>query len=391
VIHEATELCFGRALEVARSTLEYALALSELHPQARLLRACVCLEEGQWQQASGHLAVPGLQDTPEAHLLRELAERRPRAPDWRHAFFEAWQAAGQPDFRQSKLLPPPRPELAILDDTWGSWKKADEARRFLLAVLNVEMFGPHEAWGLEQVRACQSIPLLLAFRQQLSLAGQPERLLQAFLPVVEEQLMQLAGPSTRTLQLALLPFVFGTSPDAPFTRRELEALEALTPLTEWKQPSTEQTFLEMRERFQGLLRVPANHAYVMARSAQGEFIARRLLERGLASKAHLPEEERRWMGRLLWEVGTRLCTQRSDAELTLGVKLQMYGSEQSLHGPSRDSSISLWVELGHWEKAVERSGVYRWPLASLQEEACEVRARDELAWLHAFAGKGPLP
>jgi hypothetical protein len=97
------------------------------------------------------------------------------------------------------------------------------------------------------------------------------------------------------------------------------------------------------------------------------------------------------MGKLLWEVGTSLCAQRSDAELTLGLKLQMYGSEQSMHRPSRHSSIDLWVELGRWEKAVERSAVYRLPLASLQEELCAVRARDELSWLHAFAGKGPLP
>jgi hypothetical protein len=53
--------------------------------------------------------------------------------------------------------------------------------------------------------------------------------------------------------------------------------------------------------------------------------------------------------------------------------------------------IGLWVELGQWEEAVKQSAYNRWPLASLQEESCEPRARDEHAWLRAFAGKGELP
>jgi hypothetical protein len=49
------------------------------------------------------------------------------------------------------------------------------------------------------------------------------------------------------------------------------------------------------------------------------------------------------------------------------------------------------MELGQWEDAVKQAAFYRWPLASLQEESCAPRARDERLWMKAFAGRGELP
>jgi hypothetical protein len=116
-----------------------------------------------------------------------------------------------------------------------------------------------------------------------------------------------------------------------------------------------------------------------------------LLRRARASKAHLIEDEQRWMGRLLWEVGARMREQRSRLELETGLRLQMFGSELTGHSDTRMDSISLWVELGQWEEAEKQAAYDRWPLASLHEESCEPRTRDEHAWLRAFAGKGELP
>ncbi|MFY0572090.1 hypothetical protein ACN28E_50810 [Archangium lansingense] len=97
------------------------------------------------------------------------------------------------------------------------------------------------------------------------------------------------------------------------------------------------------------------------------------------------------MGRLLWEVGARLREQHSRLELERALLLQVYGSELTGHSPTRMESIDLWVELGRWEEALKRSGFKCWPLASLHEEACETRARDEHTWLQAFAGRAGLP
>ena len=120
-------------------------------------------------------------------------------------------------------------------------------------------------------------------------------------------------------------------------------------------------------------------------------VGKALLRRARASKAHLNEDEQRWMGRLLWEVGARLREQRSRLELETGLLLQMYGSELTGHEPTRMDSIELWVELGEWEQALKRAGYYRWPLTALQEESCHPRARDEHAWMRAFARRSELP
>ena len=358
---------------------------------ARLLGACRALETGNGNRVRWHLAAPGIRDTPEARLLLELAERRPHAPDWRHAFFDTWQALGRPDFRKSTILPQPLGMNLVLDDIEARWETATEAQRFALVPLHLSGMEPHQEWILEQVRASSSVPLLMALREQLLGLGAEAPLHQRLLPPVEERLGQLAGPSPQTLQLALVPFLAGSAFNAPFERRDLEALEKLVTLPVWKQPSSETFFLEMRTLFDGLLLAPGHHALLMASSAQSESLGAWLMSRAKVSKAHLTGTDPQWLGKLLWEVGARLREQGSNLEMDLGLKLQMLGSALTGHSSTREQSIGAWMELGQWEDAVKQAAFYRWPLASLQEESCAPRARDERLWMKAFAGRGELP
>jgi|GEM_PF-1138315 len=388
---EAAGFCFARHPGTS-ARLGFALKSLESYAPARLMYVCWFMEQGEWDSAREDLHHPSLRDTPEARLLLDLAERRARSLDWRHAFFEAWKALGRPDFSKSTLLPAPLEVDHLLVHAHMDWEQADEARRFPLAVLALGNLEQRADWGLQQVRASTSVPLLLALRAHLLLLDtQRMSQRQHLLSAVEERLDQLAGPSPRTLQLALRAFLAGGSPETPLVRRDLETLEQLVTLPEWKHPSSERFYLEMRERFEGLLFIPHHHAWLLATLAQGVPLGETLLRRARASKAHLPEDEQRWLGRLLWEVGARLREQRSRLELETGLRLQMFGSELTGHSPTRMDSIALWVELGQWEEAVKQAAFYRWPLASLQEESCDPRARDEHAWLRAFAGKGELP
>ncbi|MGZ3458983.1 MAG: hypothetical protein ACXU86_10825, partial [Archangium sp.] len=111
--------------------------------------------------------------------------------------------------------------------------------------------------------------------------------------------------------------------------------------------------------------LPGHQAWLLTLWASGVSLGRELLWRARASAAHLNEEEQRWMGRLLWEVGARLREQHSRAELERALLIQMYGSELTGHMPSRMDSIGLWVELGKWEEALKRAAWKRWPLASM--------------------------
>ena len=387
---EAAWLCFARHPDTRR-ILSAALEAGRFYAPAWLVNACWYLEQGEWNLTRAILSHPRLRDTPEARLLLELAERRPRSSDWRHAFFEAWKSLGRPDFSKSPLLPEPLEVFHVLAHVRGAWEAADPNQRLMLVALEVTLAEASHPGVLEQVRATSSVPLLLALREQLLLIETRVPSRQLLLPAVDERLGQLAGPSPRTLQLALFSFLAGSVPSALLERGDLEVLEKLVVLSEWKQPSSERFFLETRERFEGLLPAPGHHAWLLASSAQGGSLGMELLRRAQASKAHLSEDEQRWMGRLLWEVGARLREQRSRLELEMGLRLQLFGSELTGHSDTRMDSITLWVELGQWEESVKRSAYNRWPLASLQEESCELRARDEHAWLRAFAGKGELP
>ncbi|MFY0572089.1 hypothetical protein ACN28E_50805 [Archangium lansingense] len=81
---------------------------------ARLMRACLYLEHGSLDAMRHDLRWPEVKHTPEAALLLALAERRSRSPDWRHAFFESWDALGRPDFSKSTLLPEPVEDTHLL-------------------------------------------------------------------------------------------------------------------------------------------------------------------------------------------------------------------------------------------------------------------------------------
>lgn len=353
---------------------------------ARLMRACLYLEHGSLDAMRRDLIWPEVEHTLEARLLMELSARRSQSMDWRHAFFESWDALGRPDFSQSPLLPEP------LEDTYVLAFVHDEQPPLqglpLLTVIP-EQEGFLE-WGPGQVRSSDSVPLLMALRERLSPLGVETPARQQLLPVAEARLAQLTGSAPPTLQLALRAFLAERPPETLFQRRDLEVLEPLVTLA-WKQPTSEHFFQQVHESLKDMLLLPGHHAFLLATWAQGVSLGAELQRRARASVPHLPEDERRWMGRLLWEVGARLREQRSRVELERGLLLQMYGSELTGHSPTRMESIDLWVELGRWEEALKRSGFKRWPLASLHEECCELRARDEHAWLQAFAGKGELP
>ncbi|MFP2909478.1 hypothetical protein ACLESD_31430 [Pyxidicoccus sp. 3LFB2] len=374
--------------------IEKALRASSTYAPALLLRACAALEAGDGAAARSTLAHPSLRDTPEAKLLFEFSARRPGSPDWRHAFFDTWKALGHPDFGKSALLPSPLEADLLLAEPEASYAQADEAQRFALAVLALDLCEGRCVFDIEeQFMKTSSVPLLVSLHEQLDGRASPNRR-ELLLPPVLDRLRELAGPSPRSLQLALLLF-FQTLDERPasalFNRGDLASLEKLLSIPEWKPVSNAQHFQQMRARFDGLIAAPGHHAWRMVLLAQGPSLGLTLLARAQASKDQLTDDEQRWMGRLLWEFGARIRKERSHLELDLGIRLQMAGSELSRYVPDKEESVDHWVELGFWEKAVERAGCYRWPLPSLQEEFYAARARNEEAWMTAFAGVGTLP
>lgn len=388
---EAAWFCFASHPDAA-SRVEQALGVSSNFAPALLLRACMDLEAGHWDAARKALSRAPLSGTPEARLLLELANRRPGAPDWRHAFFDAWRALECPDLEKSPLLSAPLEPGILLDSPSRSWDAANEPQRFALTVLHTS--GKESAnliWLIKQVRASTSVPLLMGmYLQLLELVTEPF-FQEEMLSEVKARLRELARPSPRCLQLALFSLLEDKPPTEPFQRGDLEALERQLTIPEWKPTSNARHFQEMRALFDGLTYAPGHHAWRMVFLSQGLPLGEMLLRRVQASRATLSDDDQRWMGRLLWEVGTRLRQQRSQTELDQGIRLQLISSELTRYVPNKEEAVNRWVELGIWEKAVRRAGCYRWPLPSLQEEFFAARARDEQAWMTAFTGVGELP
>ncbi|QSQ24031.1 hypothetical protein JY651_03365 [Pyxidicoccus parkwayensis] len=388
----AAPFVFAGAPE-ARAEADWALRFDRRYPPGLFLFACIDLEQGLWKQVRNTLGVHGLKDTPEANLLLELAARRPGASDWRHAFFDAWKALGEPDFSKSPLLPEAMTIGHLLDLPERNWEQASEAQRFALVTLDVSLVkrNADPIWFLKQLRDTSSVPQLMALYTQLTAADTDPSIAAVLFDDVEKRLLQLAETSPPTLQLALLRLLKGSTAAMPFQRSELETLEQLATIPKWKEPSNGDFFQETRSLFDGLLRVPGHHAWRCVCLAQGLSLGVLLHQRAEATKTQLSENDQRWMGRMLWDIGARQREQHSLLEMSQGMRLQNFSSELTHHVPDMEKAVNRWVELGIWDEAVQKAACYRWPLPSLQEEAYAARARDEATWMTAFAGVGELP
>lgn len=392
LVERAAPFCFANAPDARKETAE-ALQASRDYAPALLLLACINLEERNWDAARNVLDVPRLKGTPEARLLLELTERRPQAPDWRHAFFDSWLALGKPDFSKSPLLPEAMGMEYLLGVLEQNWDQASDEQRFALVALDVTLSKRRAniLWLVKQIAATTSVPLLMALQAQLSAPETHPDIVALLLDDVEKRLQKVADAAPPTQQLALFSLLKGSTATKPFQRSDLEALERVSAIPAWKQHSNGAFFQEMRSLFDGLILAPGHHAWRLVILAQGISLGLLLHQRADVTKTHLSEDEQRWMGRMLWDIGARLREQRSRLEMSRGMRLQNFSAELTHHVPDMEKAVNRWVELGIWEEAVQKAACYRWPLPSLQDECYAARARDEATWMTAFAGVGELP
>ncbi len=392
LVATAAPFCFAGAPE-ARAEADSALRVSRNFAPALFLFACIDMEQGRWDAARSTLSAPGLKGTPEANLLLELIARRLGAPDWRHAFFDSWLALGKPDFSKSPLLPEAMGMEYLLGVPEQNWDQASDEQRFALVALDVTLSKRRAniLWLVKQIAATTSVPLLMALQAQLSAPETDPDIVALLLDDVEKRIQKVADASPPTQQLALFSLLKGSTATKPFQRSDLEALERVSAIPAWKQHSNGAFFQEMRSLFDGLILAPGHHAWRLVILAQGILLGLLLHQRADVTKTHLSEDEQRWMGRMLWDVGARLREQRSRLEMSRGMRLQNFSSELTHHVPDMEKAVNRWVELGVWEEAVQKAACYRWPIPSLQDEFYAARARDEAAWMTTFAGVGELP
>lgn len=239
-------------LVLARRQMEEALTQNPGHAPALLLQACMALEEGDSQAAEAALvrlkaAAP---EHLEAELLTRLLALRTRVPSvgWRQAFLLAWTELGRPSFLDSPLL---MPEVE-LPATRDYMPEAVEARAAaapvrLALVLAMPTLPEEDArWLVEQLPDLEDPALVQAASVRLLVRELSPTLRTEARAAVRRRLAQIVEASPGVVQPRLL-LLWAEAPEWDlFSQEEMEALEAIAALPQWKDTSFTRTFLKVR-------------------------------------------------------------------------------------------------------------------------------------------------
>ncbi|WP_257458653.1 hypothetical protein [Archangium lipolyticum] len=139
------------------------------------------------------------------------------------------------------------------------------------------------------------------------------------------------------------------------------------------------------------LSTPGARASLVVERATGTSSALLLLRRAEATRERLSEDERRWMGRMLWRMGSRLTATSSYLERSVGLLLMDAGANDLRDSCGQAETHARQDGLSTSAMASDKAALERWPLPSLREEMEEARARDEVAWLLSWLEEITLP
>ncbi|OJH37512.1 hypothetical protein BON30_28490 [Cystobacter ferrugineus] len=362
-------------------------------PSELLTRACSALEAGDLDGAAGHILTlrQTLPERPEPRLLESLLALRRTRPSlgWREAFLQAWNGIGRPDFRDSPLLPEkmlePDPLTATprLETVWK--KELSAEQRFLVALA----MSPDDA---EQVRALVThLPglttpeLLNPIAEYLKRDQLPAPLRDQLRAALRARLTALSAEHPRSMQLRALLLLEGTSDQAPFTAREIQELEALSQLPDWRQGDFFSLYQSTLRQFEATgVSLPENHAYSISVLALVGPASWLLQSRAEASWDTLTPAERQRLGEALWRIGSRLSDESSIVERFVGLQM-MKKAATALGDAERLRRATEWRAEEHATySALESSQSTRWPIPSLYKAMIDSSIRDEVAHMHAF-------
>lgn len=383
----------------ARKELMTALANAPDDPASLLVLACIELEENQHPEAREVITRlrAALPERPEPKLLEMLLahRQRTRSSSLGQAFIDAWAELGRPDFEHSPLLPDA--DSSPLDDPEAeetAWRRASSGHaRLMLALASANLSEERARWLLQQVPTLDEPALLAAVSDTLSRhTSLPPAFRQEATPALRQRLARLVEATPHSMQPRLLLLLVGTEAPTPFSARELEELDALSTLPSWSDTSYTRTFQEARQHLREL-DVPASteRALLVAGRSTGSSSALLLLRRAEATGEQLSEDERRWMGRMLWRIGTRLTESSSYLEHTVGLLLMESGAEDLNDRCGESEASARQDELSASVMASYKAALDRWPLPSLRREMEDARARHEVDWLRMWLGKTTLP
>ncbi|HVG57634.1 MAG TPA: hypothetical protein VNA24_03715 [Hyalangium sp.] len=356
--------------------------------------ACSALEAGDLDSAARNLRALRMEhpDLPEARLLESLLKLRRDRPSLGglDAFIQAWNDAGRPDFSESRLLPAeffpksaeaqaekPRtfsPEVELLLAT----SQPPELRHGHLVLQHLHELEPPEwVFAADDLLRSESLP------QELRTQGAQ---------TLRARLSALTIASPQAMQYPALLLVLDSSPETPFSSEELQALEAIAALSDWRETEFHTLFHHALDQLQAAQHSePAHTAFMFAVSALASRPALLLFKRAEASREVLPAEQLHRLGEALWRIGSRMAKESTLLERLLGTRLMEEGAELT-RDKVRAQHVSLMRETARQAAEAMRQAVpERWPLRSLYAAHMEAKMRDEMGCMLRFLPPTPVP
>ena len=376
----------------ARQQLEEVLAEEPHRAPALLLQACIALETRDTPGAEAALdrlrsAAPGQL---EPALLQRMLEYRNRvpAPGWRQAFLQAWTELGRSTFASSPLLPEATLDTVHASPLAEGWERImDTPLRLTLVLASPQLSDAQARWLIKQLPALEEPALTQAASVALLAAHLPYALHEQARAAIRRRLSRLVEAAPTAMHPRLLLRWADNSEWVTFNAQELEELESIAALPSWTTASFTSTFLEARARLMETgLPNPSAGALRVALLSHGDWGLILLLKRAEATRSQLQPSARHRLGRVLWNIGSRLDQEATALMRMIGLQLMLDGATDLGDEAERERVDKRMAEARALLTAANHAAIERWPLPSLWEEVAEARARDEWAHVRELAG-----
>jgi hypothetical protein len=272
-------------------------------------------------------------------------------------------------------------------DVESLWRlaRSSEARALLALALS-----PDAERGrllLQHLRELDPPELIFAADWYLQRELLPEALRAEASKALRVRLSELAAASPRAMQYPAMLLAQGASPETPFSPRDLQELEAIASLPDWRETDFH-TIFQATHRHLEAAGLP-QYSFGVAVSALANEPAALLKRRAEASREQLSPEELRRLGEALWHIGERLAAESTLLERFMGLSLIREGATTLEDEARLQQAASQYDEARDAWKGLREAAPPRWPLHSLRDALVEAGIRDEMAYMRRFLPASP--
>jgi hypothetical protein len=359
---------------------------------AHFTQACSALDAGDLDGAARHLRALREKnpEAPEGRLLESLLTLRREQPSlgWLDAFVRAWNDAGRPDLIDSRIIPPDEPY--DYPDTKAAGLLADSPEAEVMLALLMEPSARRGRLILQHLPELEPPELIFAADDTLRNPKLPKALRTQGSRAVRARLSELTVASPQAMQYPALLLVHGTSEDAPFTAEEIQAIEAVAALPDWRETDFHTLYQRALSRFEAAGHPqPIHAAFMLAVSALATHPAYLLYKRTEASREELAPEQLHRLGEALWRIGSRMAAESTLLERLLGLRMMKDGA-RLVGDETRAAQVEVMREEARVASDAFRQALPgRWPLQGLRMELLDVQMRDEMGVMLRFRPSTP--